>query len=73
MAVLREEVRHVATGETKRKWAEENVVRINLNLNKTYDADILDAIARVSNAESKGAAVKFLLRSGIELDKKAGR
>lgn len=64
----------MATGETKRKWEEENLVRINMSLNRTYDADILDAVEKAlkeSGAESRGAALKRWIRMGIELDSHA--
>jgi hypothetical protein len=61
----------LATGETKKRWEGENVVRVNLNLNKNYDADILDALARAKEetGEASGAAMKRWARAGIELDK----
>ena len=61
----------MATGETKRKWEEENLVRINMSLNRTYDADILDAVekAMTSSSDSRGAILKAWIRAGIELDK----
>lgn len=67
----REEVRTLATGETRRKWAEENVLRVVVNLNRTYDADIVDALARTEkeNGEMKATAMKRWARAGIELDK----
>lgn len=71
VAVLRKGVKKLATGETKKKWEDENVVRVNLNLNKTYDADILDALERAkkSTGEANGSAIKRWARVGIELDK----
>ena len=64
----------MATGETKKKWEDENLVRINLSLNRTYDADILSAVEKAlgaSETESRGAVLKRWIRAGIELDSKA--
>ena len=60
----------MATGETKRKWEEENLVRINLSLNRANDADILEAvdIALARSDESRGAVLKRWIRMGIEAD-----
>lgn len=70
MAVLKGGGR-MATGETKKKWEEANVIRVNLNLNRTYDADILDALARIEKTgEARGAALKRWARIGIEADGK---
>lgn len=65
----------MATGETKRKWEEENLVRINLSLNRGNDADILDAVEKAldSGEESRGAVLKRWIRAGIELDKQANK
>jgi hypothetical protein len=71
VAVLtRKEVNKLSKGETRRKWAEENVLRIVINLNRTNDADIVDALARADkNGEQKATAMKRWARVGIELDK----
>ena len=63
----------MATGETKKKWEEENLVRINMSLNRTYDADILNAVekALAVGEDSRGAVLKRWIRMGIELDKQA--
>lgn len=64
----------MATGETKKKWEDENLVRINLSLNRTYDADILSAVEKAlgsAETESRGAVLKRWIRIGIELDKQA--
>lgn len=65
----------MATGETKRKWEEENLVRINMSLNRTYDADILDAVEKAldSGEESRGAVLKRWIRLGMGLDKQANK
>jgi hypothetical protein len=65
----------VATGETKRKWEAENLVRINLSLNRSNDADILDAVDKAlgSSEESRGAVLKRWIRAGMELDKQANK
>ena len=65
----------MATGETKRKWEEENLVRINMSLNRTYDADILDAVEKAldSGEESRGAVLKRWIRAGMSLDKQANK
>ena len=62
----------MATGETKKKWEDENLVRINLSLNRTYDADILNAVGKAlaGGEDSRGAILKRWIRAGIELDKK---
>lgn len=65
----------MATGETKRKWEEENLVRINMSLNRTNDADILGAVekALACGDESRGAVLKRWIRIGMELDKQANK
>lgn len=61
----------MATGETRRKWAEENVLRVVVNLNRTYDADIVAALekAEKDSGEMKATAMKRWARIGIEADK----
>lgn len=65
----------MATGETKRKWEADNLVRINLSLNRGNDADILDAVEKAldSDEESRGAVLKRWIRMGIELDNNANK
>lgn len=66
----------MAKGETKKKWEDENLVRINLSLNRTYDADILTAVEKALEAtgtESRGAVLKRWIRTGMELDKQANK
>lgn len=66
----------MATGETKKKWEDENMVRINLSLNRTYDADILTAVEKAleaSTTESRGAVLKRWIRAGMELDRQANK
>lgn len=65
----------MATGETKRKWEADNLVRINLSLNRGNDADILDAVEKAldSGEESRGAVLKRWIRTGMELDKQANK
>lgn len=65
----------MATGETKRKWEADNLVRINLSLNRGNDADILDAVENAldSGEESRGAVLKRWIRTGMELDKQANK
>ena len=66
----------MATGETKRKWEADNLVRINLSLNRSNDADILDAVEKALEEYldiSRGAVLKRWIRMGIELDKQANK
>lgn len=65
----------MAKGETKKKWEDENLVRINLSLNRTYDADILAAVdaALDRSDESRGAVLKRWIRIGMGLDKQANK
>jgi hypothetical protein len=65
----------MATGETKRKWEEENLVRINMSLNRTYDADILAAVENALDRgeESRGAVLKRWIRAGMGLDRQANK
>ena len=61
----------MATGDTWKKWADENVVRVYVNLNRTNDADILEALENAKNSgEGKGTALKRWARIGIEADSK---
>ena len=59
----------MAKGETWKKWADDNIVRVYINLNRTNDADIIEALDRTG--EPKGTAVKRLLRAALELDNNA--
>lgn len=65
----------MATGETKKKWEDKNLVRINLSLNRTYDADILGAVEKAldSGEESRGAVLKRWIRAGMELDRQGNK
>ncbi|MBR0357519.1 MAG: hypothetical protein IJH54_08570 [Clostridia bacterium] len=58
----------MAKGETWKKWADDNIVRVYINLNRTNDADILEALDQVD--EPRGTALKRLVRLGIEAEKK---
>ena len=70
VAVLRKGVKKLSKGETRRKWAEANVFRVVINLNRTNDADIVDALACAEdNGEQRATAMKRWARVGIELDK----
>lgn len=62
----------MATGETRRVWMEKNVMRVVINLNRTNDADIVEALARAEeqDGEGKATAMKRWTRIGIEADSK---
>lgn len=56
----------MSKGDVHKQWREENLVKTTINLNRTYDADILQALARAErDGEPKSAAVKRLIRQGI--------
>ena len=57
----------MAKGETWKRWADDNIVRVSMNLNRTNDADILAALEAAG--EPKGTAIKRLIRAALELDK----
>lgn len=59
----------MAKGETWKRWADDNIVRVYINLNRTNDADILAALEK--SGEPKGTVVKRLIRLG--LDKQANK
>ena len=59
----------MAKGETWKRWADDNIVRVYINLNRTNDADIIAALKAAG--EPKGTTIKRLLRQAIELDKQA--
>ncbi len=59
----------MAKGETWKRWADDNIVRVYINLNRTNDADIVEALEK--SGEPKGTAVKRLIRLG--LDKQANK
>lgn len=61
----------MSKGEVKRKWTEENLVRVNISLNRTYDADLLNELEKVKeeDGEAAGAALKRWARLGIEAEK----
>lgn len=61
----------MAKGETWKRWADDNIVRVYVNLNRTNDADIIAALEAAG--EPKGTAIKRLLRQAIELDKQANK
>ena len=54
----------MAKGETWKRWADDNIVRVYINLNRTNDADILAALEK--SGEPKGTAVKRLIRLGLD-------
>lgn len=56
----------MAKGETWKRWADDNIVRVYINLNRTNDADIIAALEAAG--EPKGTAIKRLLRAALELD-----
>ena len=59
----------MAKGETWKRWADDNIVRVYINLNRTNDADIIAALEAAG--EPKGTTVKRLIRLG--LDKQANK
>ena len=57
----------MAKGETWKRWADDNIVRVCMNLNRTNDADIIAALEAAG--EPKGTVIKRLIREALELDK----
>lgn len=57
----------MSKGEVHKQWREENLVKTTVNLNRTYDADIIQALNRAEkNGEAKSSAAKRLMRLGIQ-------
>lgn len=53
----------MAKGEKLRAWKKENMVRLQIDLNRRADADI---IAKLEEQPSKAVYVKKLIRDDIE-------
>lgn len=53
--------------EYLKKYNKENIVHLSLNLSKSNDADIIEAIekSKADSKESKQAILKKLIRRGI--------
>ncbi len=60
----------MSKGEVHKQWREENLVKATINLNRSYDADIIQALNRAQeNGEPKSSAAKRLMRQGIKAEK----
>lgn len=56
----------MSKGDVHKQWRDENLVKTTINLNRTYDADIIQALRRAEEGgEPKSAAAKRLIRQGI--------
>lgn len=56
----------MSKGDVHKQWREENLIKTTINLNRTYDADIIQVLSRAEkDGEPKSAAAKRLIRQGI--------
>lgn len=60
----------MSKGEVHKKWREDNLIKGTVNLNRTYDADIIQALSHAQkNGEAKSSAMKRLIRLGIQAER----